>query len=97
MEHLDRMVAWALKEFKVGIVDLLAMEKDGVQNLFLQNVKKLWQLDNNLRYVVDALPSPKLDPRWALASKTVELWGLQGMLPTLNTKRGRGGRGEASG
>jgi hypothetical protein len=24
----------------------------------------------------DALPSPKLDPRWALVSKIVELWGL---------------------
>ncbi len=30
MEHLDRVVAQALKEFKVGIVDLHAMEKDGV-------------------------------------------------------------------
>ncbi len=38
----------------------------------------------------DALPSPKLGPRWALVSKTVELWGLEGMLPTLNIKRGRG-------
>jgi len=35
MEHLDRVVAWALKEFKVGIVDLHVVEKDGVQNLFL--------------------------------------------------------------
>jgi hypothetical protein len=35
------VVAWALKEFKVGIVDLSVVEKDGVQNLFLQNVKKL--------------------------------------------------------
>jgi hypothetical protein len=41
MEHLDRVVAWPLKEFKVGIVDLPAVEKDGVQNLFLQNVRKL--------------------------------------------------------
>jgi hypothetical protein len=41
MEHLDRVVAWALKEFKVGIVDLPTVEKDGVQNLFLQNVRKL--------------------------------------------------------
>jgi len=39
----------------------------------------------------DALPSPKLDPRWALVSKTTELWGLEGMLPALSTKRGRGG------
>ncbi len=35
MEHLDQVVAWALKEFKVGIVDLPTVEKDGVQNLFL--------------------------------------------------------------
>ncbi len=35
MEHLDRVVAWALKDFKVGIVDLHVVEKDGVQNLFL--------------------------------------------------------------
>ncbi len=41
MEHSDRVVAWALKKFKVGIVDVPAMEKDGVQNLFFQNVKKL--------------------------------------------------------
>ncbi len=41
MEHLDRVVAWALKEFKVEIVDLLAVEKDEVQILLLQNVKKL--------------------------------------------------------
>jgi len=39
---------------------------------------------------IDALPSPKLGPRWALVSKTAELWGLEGMLPTLSTKRGRG-------
>jgi len=39
MEHLDIMVALALKEFKIGIVGLLAMEKDGFQNLFLQNAK----------------------------------------------------------
>jgi len=36
-----------------------------------------------------SLPSPKLDPRWALVSKPVELWGLEGTLPTLSTKRGR--------
>jgi hypothetical protein len=30
MEHLNRVVAWALKEFKVGIVDLSVVEKDGV-------------------------------------------------------------------
>jgi len=38
----------------------------------------------------DALPSPKLGPRWALVSKTVELWGLEGTFPTLNIKKGRG-------
>jgi hypothetical protein len=27
---------------------------------------------------IDALPSPKLGPRWALVSKTTELWGLEG-------------------
>jgi hypothetical protein len=32
---LDLVVIWALKKFKVGIVDLHAVEKDGVQNLFL--------------------------------------------------------------
>jgi len=36
----------------------------------------------------DALPSPKLDPRWALISKTTKLWGLEGTLPALSTKRG---------
>jgi len=39
---------------------------------------------------VDAFSSPKLGPRWALVSKTVELWGLESTLPALNTKRGRG-------
>jgi hypothetical protein len=52
----------------------------------------------------DALPSPKLGPRWALVSKTAKLWGLEGTLPALSTKRGRGacwssemglGRGQA--
>ncbi len=38
----------------------------------------------------DALSSPKLSPRWALVSKTAELWGLEGTLPTLSIKRGRG-------
>jgi len=51
-----------------------------IENQFSQ---KKWELP-------DALPSPKLDPRWALVSKIVELWGLEGMLPTLNTKKGRG-------
>jgi hypothetical protein len=39
---------------------------------------------------VDMLPGPKLGPIWALVSKTTKLWGLEGTLPTLNTKRGRG-------
>jgi hypothetical protein len=39
---------------------------------------------------VDALPSPKLGSRWALVFKTMELWGLESMLPVLSTKRGRG-------
>jgi hypothetical protein len=52
----------------------------------------------------DVLPSPKLGPRWALVSKTMELWGLEGTLQALSTKRGRGacwssrmglGRGQA--
>ncbi len=38
----------------------------------------------------DALPSPKLGPRWAFVSKTTELWRLKGTLLALNTKRGRG-------
>jgi hypothetical protein len=38
----------------------------------------------------DALPSPKLGPRWALVSKTTELWGLKGTLPTFSTKKGKG-------
>jgi hypothetical protein len=41
-------------------------------------------------YVGDALPSPELGPRWALVSKTTELWGLKGTLPALSTKRARG-------
>ncbi len=39
---------------------------------------------------IDVLPSPKLSLRWALVSKTMELWGLEGTLPVLSTKRGRG-------
>jgi len=35
----------------------------------------------------DTLPSPKLDPRWALVSKTTELWGLKGTLLALSIKR----------
>jgi len=50
MEHLDRVVAWVLKEFKVGIVDLHAM-KDGVQNCSYKMSKSCEQKDNNLRYV----------------------------------------------
>jgi len=38
---------------------------------------------------VDALPSPKLGPRWALVFKTSKLWGLEGTLPAFSIKRGR--------
>jgi len=38
---------------------------------------------------IDALPSPKLDPRWAWASKRTEWWGLEGTFPALSTKRGK--------
>jgi hypothetical protein len=38
----------------------------------------------------DVLPSPKLSPRWALVSKTAKVWGLEGTLLALSTKRGRG-------
>jgi hypothetical protein len=37
----------------------------------------------------DTLPNPKLDTRWALAFKRMELWGLGGTFPTFSTKRGR--------
>jgi len=40
--------------------------------------------------LTDVLPSLKLGPRWAFVSKTVELWGLEGTLPALSTKKGRG-------
>jgi hypothetical protein len=47
-------------------------------------------MDNHMKDIKnDALPSPKLDPRWALVSKTIELWGLEGMLLALSTKKGR--------
>ncbi len=49
-----------------------------------------WSMDNHMKDIKnDALPSPKLDPRWALVSKTIELWGLEGMLLALSTKKGR--------
>jgi hypothetical protein len=38
----------------------------------------------------DALPSPKLGPRWALVYKTMKLWGLEGTLPALDTKKAKG-------
>jgi hypothetical protein len=41
-------------------------------------------------FKVDALPSPKLGPRWASVSITTKLWRLEGTLPALSTKRGRG-------
>ncbi len=40
--------------------------------------------------LADVLPNPKLGPRWALVSKTAKLWGLEGTLLALSTKRGRG-------
>jgi hypothetical protein len=52
------------------------------------NFKKLQKLMLSMTFS-DALPSPKLGPIWALVSKTTKLWGLEGMLPSLNTKRGR--------
>jgi hypothetical protein len=52
------------------------------------NFKKLQKLMLSMTFS-DALPSPKLCPIWALVSKTTELWGLEGMFPSLNTKRGR--------
>lgn len=39
-QHLDLVVAWALKEFKVGIINAPPMS-DGPQLLFLDNIKKL--------------------------------------------------------
>jgi hypothetical protein len=47
--------------------------------------------NHSLNIEDDAFPSPKLDPRWALIYKTMELWGLEGTFPTLSTKRGRRG------
>jgi hypothetical protein len=40
--------------------------------------------------LLDALPSPKLGPRWALVSKIAKLWGLKGTFLALSTKRGKG-------
>jgi hypothetical protein len=37
----------------------------------------------------NATPSPKLGPRWP-SFKNAKVWGLQGLLPALSTKRGRG-------
>jgi hypothetical protein len=50
-----------------------------------------FKMQKNFQCLVyfDVLPSPKLGPRWALVSKTTKLWGLEGTLPALNTKRGR--------
>ncbi len=44
---------------------------------------------SNIHYLT-ALPSPKLDLRLALVSKTAKLWGFESTLPSLSTKRGRG-------
>ncbi len=46
------MVAWALKEFKLGIVDLPTMEKNGVQICSYRMSKSCEQSDNSLRYVM---------------------------------------------
>jgi hypothetical protein len=46
-------------------------------------------IQDNYIIVYDALPSPKLDPRWALASKKAKLWGLEGTLLAFSNKRGR--------
>ncbi len=60
-----------------------------------QNKRKKKQFVTKLSLLLptspyDALSSPKLSPRWALVSKTAELWGLEGTLLALSTKRGRG-------
>ncbi len=64
-------------------------EKDQVANLLIkyENVFAISMKDFDK---CKTLPSPKLGPRWALVSKTAELWGLEGMLLALNIKRGRG-------
>ncbi len=46
-------------------------------------------IQDNYIIVYDTLPSPKLDPRWALVSKRAKLWGLEGMFLAFSTKRGR--------
>lgn len=40
LKHLDLVVVWALKNFKVGIINA-PPASDGPQQLFLENVKKL--------------------------------------------------------
>jgi len=45
--------------------------------------------NNKLVSAYDATPSPKLSPRWP-SFKNAEVWGLEGPLPALSTKRGRG-------
>jgi hypothetical protein len=40
LEHLDIVVTWALKEFKVGIINPPPL-KNGIQQLYLENIKKL--------------------------------------------------------
>jgi len=63
--------------------------------MFSIYVLKTFSIINHLILIfvlipIDALPSPKLGPRWALVSKTMKLWGLEGTLPALSTKKGRG-------
>jgi len=66
-------------------------ERDQVANLLIkyENVFAISMKDFG-KCKIDAFPSPKLGPRWALVSKTTELWGLEGMLLAFSTKRGRG-------
>ena len=40
LKHLDLVVVWALREFKVGMVNLPPMN-NGIQPLYLDNIKNL--------------------------------------------------------
>jgi hypothetical protein len=50
-------------------------------------LKRGWNEKLTMR---DALPSPKLGPKWTLVFKTAELWGFEGTLVAFSIKRGRG-------
>jgi len=54
------------------------------------------QFTHKLLTNCDATPSPKLGPRWP-SFKNVEVWGLEGTLPTSSTKGGEKGVLKASG